>query len=262
MDDSSNENENSSPRRLLSGLTRFLNPGNDDSNQQQNSNYGSIGSSRKLIFDGSDSADLGNILENEELHAPLTAYNEEIGTADESPSSNDDNDGNYDGDDDGDEELTAGLSNLSSTSFHCGVSTRMSSRNIMVHERRTSSFLAQGEYYELVPTQLKNKVRMVEDANLIDGTTSKGRLYLARYSFFQNDHDLKYALTVQPDIYERIMSEVNDAFTIPCGLYFCCHGGDGAHTGVSHNDYVDIKLAWFFFLVVIGFLLAIEFLVE
>jgi hypothetical protein len=213
-----------------------------------------MGASKKSIFDGSVSTDLGNILEDEEIHAPLAAYpgdNEEIGTADESSSSYDDDD----------EELEARLSNISVESFHLGVSTRMSCRNIMVHERRTSSFLAHGENYELVPTQLKNNVRMVEDVDLIDDT-NQGRLYLARYSFFNNDHDLKYALTAQPDIYERIMTEVNDAFNVPCGLYFCCHGGDSAHTGVSHNDYVDIKLAWFFFLAVIGFLLAIEFLVE
>ena len=44
--------------------------------------------------------------------------------------------------------------------------------------------------------------------------------------------------------YRRVLAEVNDSQEVPCGLYFCCHGGDGAHTGVSHDDRVDIRLAW------------------
>jgi len=148
--------------------------------------------------------------------------------------------------------------------FHLGHSTKMNARNIMVFERRTNSFLEHGDEYERVPTQLKNNIRLVEDVNLDGGSisSSKGRLYLARYSFFNNEHDLKFALTVPPNIYRRIVSEFNDAFSVPCGLYFCFHGGDDAHTGVSHKDYVDIKLAWIFFVLIIGGLLAIEFLVD
>jgi len=65
-------------------------------------------------------------------------------------------------------------------------------------------------------------------------------------------------MTVQSDIYTRILDEVNEARTVPCGLYFCCHGGDGAHTGVSHDDYVDIKLAW----IIVAFLFAILLMIE
>lgn len=29
-------------------------------------------------------------------------------------------------------------------------------------------------------------------------------------------------------------------------MYFCCQGGDGAHTGHAHSDFVNIGVAWFF----------------
>lgn len=225
-----------------------------------NENYGSIGhpspgdrSRFALEKTVSVGADLGDIQEDEELLAPL-AY--ENGNINDGGGDGDDeeDDEDYDSDEDYDYDEEAVLASIDK--FRLGASTTMSTRNIMVHERRTSSFHEHGEHYELVPTQLKNNVRMVEDVNLVGD--AKGRLYLARYSFFNNCHDLKFALTVQPDIYERIMSELSDAFTVPCGLFFCCHGGDGAHTGVSHNDYVDIKLAWLFFSIVLGTLLAID----
>ena len=225
----------------------------------KNENYGSIadpsphrGPHHNTLFEEAASvgADLGDIKEDEQLLAPLTTGDEDDEDDNESECGSDGEDYDYD-----EEEHISSIGR-----FRLGASTTMSARNIMVHERRTSSFMNHGAEYELVPTQLKNNVRMVEDVNLIGD--AKGRLYLARYSFFNNCHDLKFALTVQPDIYERIMSELNDAFTVPCGLFFCCHGGDGAHTGVSHNDYVDIKLAWLFFLIVLGFLLAVDFLVD
>jgi len=240
MDDS-NEMKESSPFRRRS-VVRFLTPLDDtDSDQQQiaplNYNYGAVD-------------DLGGILEDEELHLPLTRTKYPGGDDEESGTSDD-------SDNDEDNSL---LSDLTNGSFHLGgLSKKMSVRNIMVNERMTSSFLAHGDDYELVPTQLKNNVRMVEDLNLIDN--GKGRLYMSQYSYFNNGNDLKFALTVRPDIYRRVMNEVNDAFTVPCGLYFCCHGGDAAHTGVSHNDYVDIKMAWFIFAVVIGLLMAVDLLV-
>jgi hypothetical protein len=58
-----------------------------------------------------------------------------------------------------------------------------------------------------------------------------------------------------------MIDEVNDAHSIPLGLYFCCHGGDGAHSGIAHDDYVDIRVAYmvvgvvFFFIIVLGWLL-------
>ena len=254
-DSTSSEIDDSSPLISLPGLAKYLSPGRKSDAEATKSEYtyGSMAESERRnstsLLDVPANADLGNILEDEELHDPVTTVNEEVGES-----------GYFDSDSDSDETLDASSSHLSSESFHLGSSTRMSARNIMVHERRTESFLEHGEDYELVNSQLKNNVRFVEDVNLIDD--AKGRLYLAKYSFFKNCHDLKFAMTVQPDVYEKIMKEVSDSFNIPCDLYFCCHGGDGAHTGVSHNDYVSIKLAWFFFAVTIGALMAVEFLVE
>ena len=245
MEDSS-ESE-SSPFRGRSSLVRFLNPLEDATSEHQGpQNYGSVNG---LGFDGTVSGDLGDILEDEEMHATLS------GTCDPSDDSDATDDSSFD-----EHEVEARLSELSDESFHLGGTTRMSHSNILVRERRTSSFIAHGDDYELVPTQLQNNVRMVEDVNLLHG--GGGRLYLASYSLFNNGHDTKYAMTIQSDIYKRILNEVNEAHNVPCGLYFCCHGGDGAHTGVSHDDYVDIKLAWCVFLIIIGCLLAIEFMEE
>ena len=70
----------------------------------------------------------------------------------------------------------------------------------------------------------------------------------------------KYTVTVQSNIYQQILDEVDGAYSTPCELYFCCHGGDGAHTGVSHNDYVDIKkIAWLLTIGVFSTLLYIDF---
>mmetsp|Transcript_24637 Transcript_24637/g.52530 ORF Transcript_24637/g.52530 Transcript_24637/m.52530 type:complete len:265 (+) Transcript_24637:69-863(+) len=261
MEDS-NESQRSPSRGLLSGLNRFLNPPDDTENsdeQQSSQTYGSTESSNNFCsaaLDVSVGANLGNILEDEEMKYS-EIYNKVDGDDDEDH--DDDDSLSMDSD-----ELDFKINGLAKTaggnSFHLGLSHNMSLTNIMVTERTTASFLEHGEEYQLVPTKLENNVRMVEDINLWDGT--RGRLYLASYSFFENRNSLKYALTVQPDIYQRVINEVNNAYNVPCGLYFCCHGGDGAHTGVSHNDYVDIRLAWFIFLFVIGCLLAVEFFVD
>ncbi len=255
----SETNEITSPiRRLSGGLARLLSPDVDEDDgsalsprSDRRYSYGSMSGS-KSVLDAGAYTDLGNILEDEELHAPLDPTQE--GVLDEE---DEDSEYFYDSDSDDEAQINARMSNLSSSSFHLGNSTRMSAKNIMVHERVTSSFLKHGDEYELVNTQLKNNVRLVEDVNLIGD--AKGRLYLAQYSFFKNCHDLKFAMTVQPDIYEKIMAEVSDALNIPCDLYFCCHGGDGAHTGVSHSDSVNIKLAWFFFLMTMVILMSVEY---
>jgi len=223
------------------------------SSSNEINDYGAVGgaspsaTTASSMLDSFVNTDLGDIHEDESLRESMTAaaIDEEAASEDSS----------YYCDEDLDERLSA-LSNVGS--FHLGGSTKMSMRNIMIQERQTKSFVKHGEDYALVPTQLKNNVRMIEDVNLIDGA-GKGRLYLARYSHFNNSHDLKFAMTVQPDIYARMMSEVSDAISLPCGMFFCCHGGDGAHTGLSHNDFVDIKLAWFFFVIVIGSILAVDF---
>lgn len=254
MEDS-NEIQGSPSRGLLSGLDRFLNPPDDTENsdeQQMSQTYGSMESSNNFHSAALDN--LGNILEDEEMK-----YSENYNKVDG------DDDEDYNDDDslsmDSVELRVNRFAKMAGgNSFHLGLSHNMSLTNIMVKERTTASFLEHGEEYQLVPTKLENNVRMVEDINLLDGR--RGGLYLASYSFLENGNSLKYALTVQPDIYQRVINEVNDAYNVPCGLYFCCHGGDGAHTGVSHNDYVDIRLAWFIFLFVIGCLLAVEFFVD
>lgn len=230
--------EGASPiRRLSGGLMRLLGQNQDEEDEPLSGS----------LLDTAALSELGNILEDEDFQDPLLDDDEEEDFDDYF----DDED-----DDDDDPEISAYLSNLSGDSFHLGSPTRMSARNIMVRERRTSSFWKHGDEYELINTQLKNNVRLVEDVNLIDN--AKGRLYLAKTSFFKNFHDLKFAMTIQPDIYQKILTEVNDSANVPCDLYFCCHGGDGAHTGVSHNDYVNIKLAWFFLFMLIGILMAVD----
>jgi|Transcript_31266 hypothetical protein len=68
----------------------------------------------------------------------------------------------------------------------------------------------------------------------------------------------QYALTVSCDIYQKILAEVSDAHRTPCGLYFCCHGGDSAHVGVSHDDYVDIRLAWLLVSILFGVMIILS----
>lgn len=93
--------------------------------------------------------------------------------------------------------------------------------------------------FALTPKLKSGGVKLVADP------IQSGALYLAEHSFYHIDREPQYAQTVNTDLYRRIMCEVNDAKNAAFGLYFCCHGGDGAHTGVSHDDRVDIRLAWF-----------------
>ena len=152
------------------------------------------------------------------------------------------------------EESNCGQADVDPT-FHLG-NQRVSAMNVHVSPRRTPSFDDFGDVYEQVPTQLKKNRKLVIDSNLY--LKEKGKLYLAQYSFYKNRNETKYAMTIQSDIYAQILNEVNSAHTVPCGLYFCCHGGDGAHTGVSHDDFVDIKLAWIIVIFVFAILLTIE----
>jgi hypothetical protein len=240
MNDSTDDNRSPPTTQRRSSLIRFLDPqenygsidadgiiGNGDGevNDDNNTNVNN-GSSN---FNGHVSGDLSDIFEEQEMHSPLLDVNGG-GSTDDDDDDDDDDSLSID-----DEELEKRLSDLSSESFHLGATTttaggkRVSiAANVMVQERRTSSFMAHGDDYELVPTKIKNNVRLVEDNNLHSG--GHGRLYIASYSLYKNCHDTKYALTIKPDIYKNILREIDDARTTPCGLYFCCHGGDGAHT--------------------------------
>lgn len=55
--------------------------------------------------------------------------------------------------------------------------------------------------------------------------------------------DLRYILTVDQDLYKRILSEMADS-KMPCGLYFCCHDA------VDGSKSVDISVAVFILIVV------------
>lgn len=114
------------------------------------------------------------------------------------------------------------------------------SLNIFQSKRIAASFLE--DEIEIVPTLLTHNVALVTDPNLTHG--EQGKLYYSVDSFYNTQEPPEYALTVNDTIYRRIMEEIATARNVPCGLYFCCHGGDGAHTGSSHDDFVDIRLAW------------------
>ena len=126
-------------------------------------------------------------------------------------------------------------------SFHLGM-RKVNIANVWTSMRRTQSFVEFGDDYEKVPSELADNVTLVTDPNL--DPRQRGTLYYSEASFYNREEKPMYALTVHPDIYQRMLREVVDARATPCGLYFCCHGGDAAHTGVSHDDFVDIKVAW------------------
>jgi hypothetical protein len=110
--------------------------------------------------------------------------------------------------------------------------------------------------YEKVPTELSDNMKFVTDPTLDTG--EPGLLYYSEDAFYDQNHSPEYALTLNEDIYQRLFNEIFTAKQVPCGLYFCCHGGDGAHTGVSHDDYVDIRVAWSIMSVVLVAMACIE----
>lgn len=116
----------------------------------------------------------------------------------------------------------------------------MHALNLFQSKRIAASFLE--DEIEVVPTLLTHNVALVTDPNLTN--SEQGQLYYAVDSFYNTHEPPEYALTVSDTIYRRIIQEIANARDVPCGLYFCCHGGDGAHTGFSHDDYVDIRMAW------------------
>ncbi|VEU39654.1 unnamed protein product [Pseudo-nitzschia multistriata] len=140
--------------------------------------------------------------------------------------------------------------------FHLG-DDRVSIQNVHVSPRRTPSYENFGVVYNQVPTQIRDNRKLVVDLNLLEA--ERGRLYLAEQSFFNGKNPPKYAITIRPSLYMHIMNDINSSFTSPCGLYFCCHGGDGAHTGVSTDDFVHIQLAWVIVIFVLALLLIVEF---
>jgi hypothetical protein len=126
--------------------------------------------------------------------------------------------------------------------------------NLMLSVRHPT--MPRADDYEMVPTMLEENVSLVCDPNLL--RREPGTFYYAEKSFYNKDYPPSYVITVNPDIFQQILDEVHNAETVPCGLYFCCQGGDAAHAGVSHEDYVDIRLAWTLVAVVFGVMLIIS----
>lgn len=107
--------------------------------------------------------------------------------------------------------------------------------NIWTSMRIAQSFNEHEGDFVLVPTQRKENVKLVVDPNL--NPRENGTLYYSSDCFYNKEEDPRYVLTIHTDSYARVISEVNDAVSTPCGLYFF-------HSGVSNDDYVDIRLAW------------------
>jgi len=205
-----------------------------------------------------------------------------------------------------------------STEDACSTSTSSSGNGRGRYFRRESSLDSSNHRYSLltenmmtrirsaaakfelaeVPMQVKNNIKLVTDPNMEEN--ERGMVYINEASIYQAGVEPEYALTVNTDIYSRILREVNDSFDVPCGLYFCCHGGDGgkyssetlktnlvslvaappccccfshttdsihsfhisclaaAHSGVSHDDHVDIRLAWIALACILGTMMVFE----
>ncbi len=120
------------------------------------------------------------------------------------------------------------------------LSTRDSTRMNIWKSQRSIRWGTQDLNLRMVPTLLKENIRLYTTTD----PDEVGMFYMREDTFYNKDKTPEYALSVSPEIYQRVMTEVNDSHSTPLGLYFCCHGGDNAHTGVAHEDFVDIKVAW------------------
>lgn len=96
--------------------------------------------------------------------------------------------------------------------------------------------------YRVIPSLTEARVALVCDSNLT--RRDQGTLYYDETSFYNVDVVPRFVVTVNPYIFQNIMREVWHSTTVPCGMYFCCQGGDGAHTGEAHEDFVSIELAY------------------
>ena len=117
----------------------------------------------------------------------------------------------------------------------------MSTRANVWKSTRSVRLIDQG--FKAVPTLLKDNIRLFNSLKPLE-PNEDGLLYMKEDAFYNAKYSPEYAMAVDDGIYQQMMTEVTDSKTLPWGLYFCCHGGDGAHTGVAHDDYVDIKVAW------------------
>lgn len=115
----------------------------------------------------------------------------------------------------------------------------------------TRSILEESDEVRETPTLLKDNVRLFTTEQI----GMEGLLYMRADTFYNSEVEPEYALSISPNIYSKMVSEVNSAYSMPLGTYFCCHGGDGAHSGVAHEDFVDIGVAYIlvgiFFLIIL-----------
>ncbi|KAL7562783.1 hypothetical protein ACA910_020895 [Epithemia clementina (nom. ined.)] len=59
-------------------------------------------------------------------------------------------------------------------------------------------------------------------------TTKVGKVYGAQQALFDSKQTPHYVLTVSSDLYQKLLSELHQAQSVPCSLYFCCQSrGDG-----------------------------------
>ena len=83
-----------------------------------------------------------------------------------------------------------------------------------------------------------------------------GKVYGSQQALYDPTQTMHYILTVSPDLYQKLLAEVQQSQSIPCGLYFCCQGGDfgmhaassvpktrSSHCHSNQDDVVDIRLA-------------------
>lgn len=119
-------------------------------------------------------------------------------------------------------------------SFHLGNVQKVAAANVWASMRYTESFAEYGDDYQQPPTLLKENVAILLDPNL-EG--KKGQLYYSKNAFYKEEEEPHYLLTVNTDIYQRVLSEVCDAKNVPLGLYYCCHGVSWyslSHMGMSN----------------------------
>ena len=61
-------------------------------------------------------------------------------------------------------------------------------------------------------------------------------------------HELAYVLTVDKDVYRRVVQESGDLYGIPCGMFYCNHDSEsGVHMGIGVA--VGVLLGIYFMLV-------------
>mmetsp|Transcript_14263 Transcript_14263/g.31152 ORF Transcript_14263/g.31152 Transcript_14263/m.31152 type:complete len:148 (+) Transcript_14263:1-444(+) len=124
-------------------------------------------------------------------------------------------------------------------------STRVASTNMMLSIRDVEFVRDVSEEYGMVPSMEGENIAMVADENLLYTDTIAGKVYYSEKSFYNAQHQPEYVVTVSPHIYQNILTELHQSKAVPCGMYFCCQGGEfGAHVGASHDeDVVNINVA-------------------